>query len=260
MENNSQAELMIIGASNATRMAQHEQVPFIYIPNWDEDNVTQLVEKLLRKNWDGLPKNIVICSPSNGLIRTRGFRGPRKLGDCSEKIYHLHSPQQNIRRTNDFNQEIRSLTKIVKILIDKGRKIFLFPNLMRNIVPTCDCKDQKTFYTINQIKLFANFESHMRSLFPELMVWKHASFVKDMYVIVTRQDKPKKTLTTNDYINFYSHFLMQDALHVRDHFYTSWYQHCLLSCFKRSQAQCDGAPSGSSYRSRGNFTVCNPKK
>ena len=142
MEDNSNKDFLCIGASNSTKMATHAQLPYIYVPNWDEIHAEKLLKKLEQVNWRQMPEKVILFSPTNGLIRTKGFKGPKVPGDKkSEIIHHLHTPQLNIRRSNKYHQEVRSLGKIMEILRKNSRKVYLFPNLMRNIVPTCACKN-----------------------------------------------------------------------------------------------------------------------
>ena len=236
MEDNSNKNFLCIGASNSSKMAKHANLPFFYSPSWDEVHADKLVEKLEQVDWSKMPKKVILFSPTNALIRTRGFKGPTSPGDQrSEIIHHLHTPQLNIRRSNKYQQEVRSLERFMKILRKNKRKVYLFPNLMRNIVPTCVCKNRKIFYAVNQIHLFANFQTHIGKAFPDLKVWKHADFCKDMYPLVTQKLKPTKTLTSRDYVEFYTHFLGDDALHVKNMHLVGWSQRCYLSTFEREK-------------------------
>ena len=224
MEN--EASFFIIGASNASKIGNSFHVPVFYIPHWGQTQVKQLVKKLHRTNWSKMPTTCILFSPTNSLIKTFSWKDHEDLNDTKTQIItHLHQPQPNIRRTNNFREEERALKYIKDTLDIYNVRIVLMPHLMRNIVPICECKTAFCFYAINQRHLFMNFESRIEKLFPTIKVVKHQRFIKDMYIPILQEVAPRGTVTCRYHVKFYKLFLIQDGVHINPMYFEYVYQY-----------------------------------
>ena len=215
----SGSQYLAIGASNSTKLAVEAKQPHIYLPNWDPHSIDLCVDKLKNINWEKMPKHVIVYSPGNSLMRTKLFYGPKDWQNPQSQIVpHFHSPQARIRRKN-FRVELQSLKQMLEVLFANHRVVILMCNFMRAVNPICNCLNSYTYYTIDQMWLFARFESECKKQHPSLHVVKHKVFVKSMWLNICSHLRPPNGHATCTFLAaFYSNFLRSDGVHVKiDH-------------------------------------------
>ena len=226
---------LMIGASNATKLAVAMNQPHIYIPTWDHIYIEQAVSKLDKINWSLMPKFVCLFSPCNSLMKTVIFYGPKNVHDPNSPVVpHMHGPQSRIRRSGNFRVEMQSLHQLVTVLTGYNRRIILMCNLMRAVNPICSCLGAYHYYSKDQMFLFASFESECARQFPSMIVVHHKYFVKDLWVPVCQTAAPKGHLTCRYLTHFYAKFLQNDGTHVHASHFPALHQYIC------SRMECQG--------------------
>lgn len=207
-------EYFMLGASNCRAVAMATGRQYIYIPFFNEENISKFIQTFDSSKY---PKKCVLWSNTNNLIQFKR-RFPTETNDT---IIHIHF-KQHMKKRNKLHCIIRQTSRLIHFLILNNVEIILISHFMRCLTQTCLCTAPEKYYFVRPLAQKVLFQEYERIVDQTLSKHlyrfiRHIDIIKTLYEDITTKNAPKN-LTCNDYMLFYKEVLKDDQVHFTQEF------------------------------------------